>query len=671
MPDLLFEVGVEELPASEAGGALDAFGGLAGERLTLHRLAFGELRVLGTPRRFALVVRGLAERQPDAEDRLVGPPRAGGEKAAAGFARKHGVEVSALVEEGDRLVLHRRTQGAPALTVLPGLLRDLLAAIPWKRPMRWAGFRDRFARPVLWLLALLDGEVVPVEFGGQRAGTSTRGHRFLAPDAVRVRSIEDYLRALEGAHVILDPAQRRERIQKQLAEAAAAVGLRVRPDERLLDEVNWLVEEPAAIIGEFPRRYLEIPEPVIVSAQRGHQRYFALETPAGRLANRFVAVAGTRVRDPEIVRRGNERVLAARLEDARFFLEEDKKVSLAQRTEQLRGVVFQRQVGTVYEKVERVAALCIHLGQRGFCNADFVKRSARIYKADLVTHVVGEFPDLQGVVGREYALREGEEAEVAEAVRESYLPRSAGDELPRTPSGAVLSVAERLDTLVGCFAADLAPTGAADPYALRRAAIGLVRIVLDRGWRFPLAELVGLAAARYQGALRADGAVPAVREFVLGRFRGVVAPEAAGDVVEAVLMAGGDDLCDLLARIRALEELRRKEDFLPLAAAFKRVANILKGQLQNGDPEEGLFREPAERALFLRAAQFARDAGASATDYGPMLGRLAAFKPEVDRFFEDVLVMDDDERVRKNRLALLGMINRLFLRVADFRQITT
>jgi glycyl-tRNA synthetase beta chain len=665
MPELLFEVGVEELPASEAAGALEAMGRLAGERLAEAKLSFADLRVLGTPRRLTLCVTGLAARQPDAEERIVGPPRSGGEKAALGFARKHGAEVSALVEEDGRLVLRRRTVGAAAREVLPDLLRDVLLSVPWKKAMRWADLRDRFARPVLWLLALLDGEILPVSFGGVRAGASTRGHRFAAPRPVAVRSIDDYLGVLRQGHVVLDPAERRAAVKRQLVDAAAAVGLRLRADEALLDEVTWLVEEPMAVVGEFPERFLRIPEPVLISAQRGHQRTFALSTPDGRLANRFASVAGTRVRDPAVVRRGNERVLCARLEDARFFLEEDLKVPLASRTAELRGIVFQRKVGTMYEKVERVAGLAIRLAQRGWCDADLVKRAAHIYKADLLTHVVGEFPDLQGVVGAEYARREGEHAEVAQAVRESYLPRSAGDELPGTPTGAVLSAADRLDTLVGCFAADLAPTGAADPYALRRAAIGLVRIVLDRGWNIPLSEWVALAADRYRGGLDASGAVPAVCDFVLGRFRGVVAPEAAADVIEAVLAAGGDDLCDLRARLVALEALRRRQDFLPLAVAFKRVANILKGQAASAEPAEDLFREPAERVLFGAAR------GVASTNYPDLMTRLAALKPDVDRFFDDVLVMDEDPRVRDNRLALLGMVNRLFLRVADFRQIAT
>jgi glycyl-tRNA synthetase beta chain len=665
MPELCFEVGVEELPAGEAGGAVDALARLAVAKLSEARLSHGAVRAMGTPRRLALMVSDLAERQTDLSDRLVGPPMSGGEKAAQGFAKKHGVEVSALVQEEGRWTLHRTTPGLAARDVMAGLLRDVCLALPWKKAMRWGYVRDRFARPVLWLLALLDGEIVPVEFGGVCAGAATRGHRFLAPDPVTVRSVAEYRAALEAAHVILDPAARRARVWDELLRVAREADLRVRADDELLTEVTWLVEEPLAVGGRFAERYLAIPEPVIVSAMRGQQRYFAMLDAQGRLANRFVAVAGTRVRDPDVVRRGNERVLLARLEDARFFLEEDGKVPLARRAEGLRHVVFQRQVGTVYEKVERVAGLAIQLGMRGWCDPDLVKRAARIYKADLLTHMVGEFPDLQGVMGREYALREGEPREVADAVRESYQPRSAGDDLPATPSGAVLSAADRLDTLVGCFSAGLQPTGAADPYALRRAAIGLCRIVLDRGWRASLGEMVGLAAARYAG--RCDGAAAAVGEFVMGRFRGVVAAEASHDVIEAVLAAGGDDLVDLGARLRALEAMRRRDDFLPLAVAFKRVANILKGQAKNGNPEPALFREEAERRLFVRATEF----GGESTDYGPLLFRLATLKPEVDRFFDDVLVMDEDERVRKNRLALLGMVNRLFLRIADFRQIAT
>ncbi|MEK6608917.1 MAG: glycine--tRNA ligase subunit beta, partial [Myxococcota bacterium] len=498
MPDLLFEIGTEELPARAAPRALEDLARLAALRLREARLTHGDLRALGTARRLTLIVRDLAESQPTLADTVVGPSTTSGPRAAEGFARKHGQTASALIERDGRFVLDRAVEGKAARALLPDLLARLVRELPFPKPMRWGDGQETFARPVLWLVALFHGEVVPCEFHLVRSGRETRGHRFHAPAPLAIGGVEEYLRGLAAAHVVVDPAVRAERIEQELRRAAAGAGLLLREDEELLAEVTWLVEEPHAVLGSFDARHLELPEAVIVSAMRRHQRYFAVEDADGRLSNRFVAIAGTRVRDAAVVRRGNERVLAARLADARFFFDEDRKQRLADLTERLHGLVFQAKLGSVYEKVERIAGLGVWLAQEVGADPERVARAARIAKADLLSHMVGEFPDLQGVMGRAYALAEGEDLEVADAIEQHYLPRFAGDRLPAGATGAVLAVADRLDTLVGIFGVGLAPTGTADPYGLRRAAIGVARVVIARAWRVPLTELLTMAASRHE-----------------------------------------------------------------------------------------------------------------------------------------------------------------------------
>lgn len=666
MPDLLFEIGCEELPPGSAPTALLDLSRLARERLAESRLAHGEVRALGTPRRLALIVRDVAEAPPAERRRISGPPVTAGERAAEGFARKLGLPRASLVEIDGRHTAEFESVARPARETLPALLRGLIGDLEWVKPMRWADHDETFARPVLWIVALFGGEVVPLEFAGVRAGRETRGHRFCAPQPLPLSTEPDYEAVLRSAHVEPDPDLRRSQIAAQLEAAATAAGLRVRPDRGLLDEVTWLVEEPVIVVGTFGAAHLRLPEPMVVSAMRKHQRYFALTDASGRLANRFAAVAGTHVRDLDVVRRGYERVLAARLADARFFFEEDRRTGLTAMAGKLGGVVFQQKLGTIADKVGRLEALGDALARRMGADADRTRHAARLAKADLVSRAVYEFPDLQGVIGGIYARAEGEEPEVADAIGEHYLPRFSGDTLPRTPTGAVLAIADRLDTLVGIFGVGLQPTGSADPYGLRRAAIGLCRIVVDRGWRGSLRDLVAAAAASHGG--RFDATAPKVVEFVLARFRGMLAEEFPTDLVAAALEAGGDDLCDLRARVAALAEFRKRADWEPLAVAFKRVANILKSEVTDGAPDEAAFHEPAERNLWhdVRAIDAERVLEAG---YPALLERLAAVRPAVDRFFDDVLVMDENLDVRRNRLALLGRLNALFRRVADFRQV--
>jgi glycyl-tRNA synthetase beta chain len=680
--ELLFEIGTEEIPAGFLAQALHDLPRLMAARLDGARLAHGATQAVGTPRRLTVFVKDLAARQEDLAEDLTGPPTKAAfdkdgkpTKAAEAFAKKAGVEVAAIrrvqTDKGEYCAARREVAGRPARELLPELLGALIRELPFKKSMRWADHDEAFVRPVHWIIALLDGEVIPVEFAGVRSGAETRGHRFHDPAPVAVRSIAEYLDALAAHHVVVDPAARREIVAREVERLGREAGGTTVPDPGLVAEVANLVEWPVGVLGSFDPRFLEVPREVIVSAMRGHQRYFAVDDAAGALKHAFITVAGTAPRDPAVVRRGNERVLAARLSDARFFFAEDQKVTLADRAERLAGIVFINKLGTMAEKVARVRALAVGFAQVVDAPQGLVARAADLCKADLTTLMVGEFPELQGVMGREYARRQGEAPEVAEAILEHYLPRGAQDQLPRGLVGAVLAVADRMDSIVGCFGVGLQPTGSADPYALRRAALGVLQIVLARGWRVSLQDLAQ-GAARGYGKPAFTDAVPAVLDFLRGRLRGVLAENSPADVVDAVLAVGAADVVDAAARARALAELRQRADFEPVGVAFKRVANILKGE-EVAAPAAGLTLPvaPAEQAL---EDAFAAVAGRAeqqiaAHEYAAALRDLSTLRAPVDTFFEGVLVMDPDPNLKQRRLWLLGRINRLFMRIADFRQL--
>lgn len=683
--DLLFELGTEEIPAGFLAKAIVDLKALAEARLQAARLEYGEVVTLGTPRRLTLAVTRLADRQADVSEVVTGPPAkaafdAEGKptRAAQAFAQKHGLDVSALKvvevpEKGAYVTATREEKGAETRALLPKLLCDLAHAIPWKKSMRWASLDDAFVRPVHWIVALYAGEVVPVEMYGTRSGRETRGHRFLSPGPIALDGrLDDYRARLRQAFVIVDPEARRTMIEAELARVEAETGAKVRPDPGLLDEVTNLVEYPRAVVGSFDEKFLEVPPEVIVSAMRAHQRYFAMTTADGALANRFVTIAGTIVRDAAVVRSGNERVLAARLADAQFFFREDRHARLEDLAEKLGGVVFQAKLGTIGEKIARIQSRHELHKIAGVSHEDF-DRAALLMKADLVSKMVGEFPDLQGVMGRHYARLQGEPAEIADAIFEHYLPRGAQDALPRGALGAALGIGDRMDTIVGCFAVGLMPTGSTDPFGLRRAALAVLNILLDRGWTIPLGKLID-GAAQALGAkitwtpeLRAQ-----VLDFFKTRFRGLLVDrKLAPDGVDAALAAGFENAPDAAARAAAVAHLRDRPDFEPLGVAFKRVANILKGETCAGEPDRARFAHASETALWdaFLAVRGRVEERLGATDYDAALRELAALKPAVDKFFDDVLVMDKDPEVRANRLALLGAINASFLRIADFRQL--
>ncbi|MBI4798267.1 MAG: glycine--tRNA ligase subunit beta [Desulfarculus sp.] len=686
MAELPFEIGSEEMPARFVAPAMAALSEIAGQELTRQGLAFEGLETFGTPRRLALVVRGLAPRQADRQEVALGPPvkaayDASGQasKAALGFAKGQGIEVGQLehieTDKGPRLGFTRHIPGRAAGEVLGELLPRLVTAIPFPKTMRWGGYKLRYARPIHWMLALLDGAVIPFELTDIQSGNLTYGHRFHAPGAVVVKDAADYLQKLAAGQVMAQREQRKLQVIQEVQAAAGQAGGRLLPDPGLIEEVTDLVELPVACCGTFDREFLEVPRAVIINAMRSHQRYFALEDAAGELLPAFVAVNNTKAVDPAVVTQGHQRVLRARLSDARFFLHEDMKRPLISRLEDLKQVTYHAKLGTSLDKVERCANLAVWLaGKLLPAEVDKVRRAAQLAKCDLVTQMVGEFPDLQGQVGRDYAQRNGEDDGVALAILEHYLPTGAGGDLPTGMIGTIVGIADRLDTICGLFGVGQTPTGAADPYALRRAAIAIIRLVMEKGLKLSLGRCLDQALAGLGSWLARPAAEvkSEVTEFFATRLAGMLAEQGVPtDVAEAVLAAGLDDLGATQARALALAEMKKSQDFAALAAGLKRVMNILRkeaAQVPATPPDPARFAEDAERQLFeaftaLRAEAQARFA---AGEYLAFLQGLSALKGPIDKFFDDVMVMVEDQAVRHNRLALLNQIASEFGKLAMF-----
>lgn len=691
--DLLLEIGTEELPAAFVPPALADLE--SGTRTALEdaRLSHGALHVYGTPRRLAVLVEQLAARQPDLSRQVTGPPAraafdAEGKptKAAEGFARGQGVAVESLevveTPKGPYVAAQVEEKGRGADEILPELLAGVVRGLPFRKSMRWGSVDVTFARPVHWMCALLGGKGLSFTFGDVESGKKTRGHRFLAPAEISLRSPGQYLEKLEAARVLVDPARRREAV---LTQAEAAVremnpAWRLRDDPALVDEVTNLVELPVAVLGGFDPSHLELPPEVLVSEMRHHQRYFSVEdAKTGRLVPYFVAVSNTPVKDPAVSRRGYERVLAARLADARYFYEHDRKRRLEDRTTDLERVVFQQKLGTVAEKVERVRALALWLASRLDLDASqpTIGRTATLAKADLTTGMVGEFPDLQGTMGRYYAAADGEDPKVALGIEEHYLPRNAGDRLPEGDEGALVGLADRIDTLVGIFGIGKPPSGAADPFGLRRATLGAVNIVLARGYRFSLSALLDQALDLLvpKLTLSAQDTKAAVLDFFRGRLKNLWAENHPVDVVEAVLSAGFDDLLGARERVDALSRMKAAPDFAPLAEAFTRAANIVAKAptVEARDVEPDLFEDESERVLWKKGMSIHEkvEQALAEHDYGAALAEMATLKAPVAAFFDAVLVMAEEARVRDNRLLLLSGIADLFGGIADFSKIQT
>jgi glycyl-tRNA synthetase beta chain len=705
--DLIFEIGTEELPASFIGPATQVLAEAWKKEAAALRISFGDVETHGTPRRVALLVKGIAEKAEDFEERGEGPAvsqafDAEGKptKAAEGFAKKWGTTADQLqraqTPQGERLVAFRKTAGQPTIKVLPDLLGKLIPELAKnKKSMRWGTEEASFPRPVRWIGAVFGGEVLPVKFADVQASGNTFGHRFLAPQAIRLTSCDEYLPKLREAKVLAAIPERRQRVVEEIDRVAKEAGGRRVVDEELVDTIAGLVEWPSGVLGSFGADALDMPREVLVSEMRGHQKYASIETLDGKLMPAFVAVANTPVKDVAVSRRGYERVLRARLSDARYFFNEDQTRALGDRVAELRRVTFQERLGSVHDKLERMLSVAKHLVKiTGRSDTPTVERATFLCKADLTTGMVGEFPDLQGAMGREYARKEGEPEEVALAIFEHYLPRGAADTLPSGDAGAIVGIADRIDTITGIFAIDKAPTGANDAFGLRRACLGIIRVLLDKGYRLKLGDLVDSALERHYHRFAsleapkpdAKGKKPAlldraaartqVLEFFRGRLKSMWSDDHAPDVVEAVLSVGYEDVVDANARLQALSEIKRRADWLPLASAFGRASNIIEKQakdLQAGPVDPALFKDAPEGSLH-SAWQSASALVAKALptgDYGTALRALAELRPAVDLFFDKVLVMAEDPALKQNRLRLVRGVQQLFAPIADFARIQT
>ncbi len=687
MKELLLEIGTEEIPAGFIPQALADMESLARKELEGQRIDFEGMKTLGTPRRLVLVIESVAEQQQNVELRKIGPSKqaafdAKGQptKAAMGFAKSQGVSVDSLktvqTEKGEYVCAVKEEAGKPAPELLASLLPKLILSIPFQKSMRWADLSIRFARPIHWILALFGGTVIPFEVGNVRSGDVTYGHRFMDPDPLRVDGFKTYLQGTHERFVTADPAERRRKIEEEMLREATALSGKILKDEDLLREVTFLVEYPVVLRGHFEEKFLSLPQDVLIHSMKEHQRYFPVVNAEGRLLPSFLCVSNIAPRDPNVVVKGNEKVLRARLSDAAYFFQEDLKASLEKRVDDLKKVVFQAKLGTSFEKMERFRHLALWIIDRiDPALRTLVDRTAFLCKADLVTGMVGEFPKLQGVVGREYARLMGEKPEVAESIYEHYLPAFAGDRLPTRPIGDAVSMADRLDTIVGCFGVGLIPTGTADPFGLRRHALAILRIILEKRYPLSLVELIDESERVLKDKMERPAAE--VKQEVLDFFRTryqyfLLDKGFAFDVIDAVFSAGFDEVLEVQGRVEALAEAKGWKDFESIVIASKRAVNILKGAAPTRTVDPTLFREPAEQSLY-QAFVTTREkveAHLRKRDYRAALLEMTQLRQPVDDFFDRVMVMVDDTAIRENRLALLGQIGQVCGSLADFSKLT-
>jgi len=687
--DLLVEIGTEELPPTGLEQLSEAFGEQLCARLEAHGLGHGETTVYATPRRIAALVADVPASQRDREIKRRGPALdaafdADGNptQAALGFARSCGVEVERLerleTDKGRWMVFRTVEVGEATTSLLGAVVSEAVARLAMPRRMRWADLDIEFARPVHWVTLLYGSEVVEAEILGVRSGRVTYGHRFHHPQALELDEPSDYAMTLYGSgHVVAEFGARKEMIRTQVEEAARGVGGRAVVDESLLEENTALVEWPVAIAGSFDEQFLDLPDSVLTATMQGHQRYFPVMGESGALLAHFVAVSNIESRDPATVRRGNERVIRPRLADAAFFFRSDLASSLENRREDLEEIVFHEKLGSLFDKSERVSRLAAVVAIAMGLSPDEVKlarRAGALCKCDLLTEMVGEFPELQGVMGQEYAARQGEDARVAKAIGESYKPRFAGDRIPRTPIGKALSIADKLDTVVGIFGIGEIPSGDKDPYGLRRNALGALRIMIEGELDLDLVKLLRSTAELFEDLPHPQTVIERALEFTLERLRAYFVDQGIPvDVFAAVQARRPSQPYDFAKRVRAVHAFRKLPEAASLAAANKRIQNILKqaGDGISGQVDDSLFAEDAEWNLAAKALGLSprvRDQLKKGNYTGAMTS-LAGLKDNVDEFFDNVKVMDEDERIRSNRLALLNNIRNMFLETADISRL--
>jgi len=696
MNTLLLEIGTEEIPAGYIVPALEAMSATLSKKLTDARIEHGRSQIYGTPRRLAVAIEDVAAKQQSVKSEVTGPPANigfddNGKPTVAGqkFAEKVGVPLGKLkikeTPKGAYLTAEKSERGLATQTLLKEILPQVILATPFPKKMRWASLDIEFARPIHNILALLGKSVVSFKLGNLKSGRYTHGHSFMAPAKIKLNSPDEYLDKLRAAQVVADIGERRKILEEQIAVVAQELSGGILPDEELVDINNNLVEYPIPVAGHFDTEFLEVPDEILINAMREHQKYFAVVDRNQNLMPCFIAVNNTAARDLALSATGHQRVIRARLADAQFFYHGDIEVTNDERVEKLKKVLFQAELGTVFEKSERVAKIAEVLAastEEGDELKKQVSRAARLSKSDLVSQVVGEFPKLQGVMGRIYASLAGETADVAAAIEEHYRPVYSGAPLPETLVGAIVSIADKMDSICGCFSVGLIPTGASDPYALRRQGIGIVQIMNAKGLAFPLRELIHCSLKQYgeKAASDLNGLSEKVYTFLQNRISHLLAEEGfSRDVIAAVASVSVDNVPNVRNRVKALESLKARPDFEPLAIGFKRVVNIIRksGQAQEGVGPEAvnaaLFEHDSEGALLdkFKAVDLKVSEAMANNAFDQALVEIASLKDAVDRFFDGVMVMAEDAAIRGNRLALLGQIAALFGKFADFSKLST
>ncbi|MBS6381940.1 MAG: glycine--tRNA ligase subunit beta [Veillonella dispar] len=675
--DLLFEIGAEEIPAGFMPNILGQLKQLAETKLNDAHLPFESIATYGTPRRLALIVKGLADTSAEISERHKGPSASiaydadgNATKAAIGFARGKGLDVADLVVEDGYIYAETKTAGVPAKDIVTDMLPQLITGLNFPKSMHWGNLDAKFVRPVRWLVALLDEEVIPVEFATVKSGNVTRGHRFLGADEITIKNPASYVETLKENFVMVDQDARRELISKQLHDIAASKNASIVWDDDLLEEINYLVEWPTALCGGFEESYLALPDAAIITPMKDHQRYFPLVDQNGKLLPMFLTVRNGSDHSIEVVQAGNERVLRARLDDAKFFFNEDRKKPLIDRQDGLTKIVFQEGLGNLADKTERLLKLGRVFGEECGLHEDaavVLERATELAKTDLTTGMVTEFTELQGVMGKEYALLDGESPEVAEAIFEQYLPRFAGDVLPQTEAGKVLSIIDKVDNIVATFSRGLIPTGSQDPYALRRQTIGILNILLGSDWNISLRpifkasmELLNVAADKQEELLNQ------VEEFFTLRLKNIFLDrEVPHHVIDLLLSNNELSVADAEGLVNALLANRIDEN-VELVQAYTRMYNLVKDVEYTGVNSD-LLKEDAEKALF-EAASKASEASLAAweaNDYTAVVAVPATLVPAINKFFEDVMVMDKDEAIKANRLQLVRLAYSVMAIIGD------
>lgn len=685
MAELIFEIGCEEIPARFIRPAEKSVKELLLAEIKKEGISGADhILTYGTPRRIGLTLNGIELVQPDRVVSVMGPKvgiayDADGNptKVAIGFAKSQGVNVEDLEmvdgPKGRCIQATKTIVGKKTFDCLTEILPRVIGKIPFPKSMRWSTIEESFARPIHWILAVLDGEIVPFEYANIKSSNLGYGHRFMKPESFVVTTIESLYKNLEEAFVVAECDKRQEIVKKEAERLAESVGGHIFEDDDLIKEVANLVEYPFALLGGFEDEFLKVPKEILIDSMAKNQKYFAILDEENNLLPKFIVFANTKVKDPDVVIAGNERVLRARLADARFFYDEDRQKNLDDLAASLKSVTFEEKLGTIAEKIERIQEHIRYMAS--FIEPEDLEESLRcatLCKADLQTSVVFEFPSLQGIMGRTYAKLAGESERVCNGIEQHYWPRFADDELPNDNVGAMVALADKMDTVVGCFGVGLKPSGTADPYALRRQALGILRILVDRGYRISLDDWVKFAvdSLKQKLTLPLEDTTREVIEFFEGRYRNWRNADFAQDTIKSVTSANFKVLIDVEERMKALTEFRQQNGFESLAAAFKRVMNILK-EKTNEVVDPDLFKSDAENELWSMYQRTRDDVTilVQKREFLSALQAMVGLKANVDRFFDDVLVMDKDEKIRNNRLSLLWHLAELFNQIADFRQI--